>query len=425
MIRFREPGAPTRENPARSPQHAVNISSGVPRRIYFLILCLACLAASPARADRPPIESTLARMTSAVLAGDIAAYLACVDPADPHFAQEQKMWAEDLRRSRPTAFSLTLAQCEAESDDVLTADLAVAWSVAGEGKDAHDLERRINFPVSFRFDPDHDRWLYSGEAWTTLETPSRDDAGSSIPADHRARIRFLPGYEDVAQRILETLPAVRDRVHSEFTTRVDRVQEIKLYPSIAHLQASIYLSYVDAITGWNEPGESIKLFVSPAAQPSQLRPLLAHEYTHVVTFEFGPDATDMPWWVLEGTAEIVPEKLGSGSAAILRARARRRVIAWARDGQLAQWDELSDFHTVIPELRTHVYRQGNHMLMFIAERFGRPARDAWLRAMSRGECVDDATTQSLGISFAELDSRWRAALERAVAEADAPKPRDQ
>jgi len=71
------------------------------------------------------------------------------------------------------------------------------------------------------------------------------------------------------------------------------------------------------------------------------------------------------------------------------------------------WDKLADFHGEAIQHQMNVYTQGHHMVSFVSTQFGRPGRNAWLRELSKGTSLDDATKKTLGISFAELDRRWR------------------
>src|SRR5690606_16929441 len=117
---------------------------------------------------------------------------------------------------------------------------------------------------------------------------------------------------------------------------------------------------LDGLGGWNEPGESIKILARPGLRKS-LKPLLAHDYGHVATFELGEASNDMPWWLLEGVAEF------SGAAfANFREHSNRFVAQRHQEGALAEWPALADFRNIDPELVGHVYRQGHHMVEFIA-----------------------------------------------------------
>jgi hypothetical protein len=275
---------------------------------------------------------------------------------------------------------------------------------------------------------DTGKWLYAGEDWQVLETaelPARDERFQGVdPASarqpinrhvprpqHGARVRYFPGYEAVAERIVALLPQVREHVDEGFQNVVPRVQEVKIYPSMKHMQASIYLSYTDGLSGWNEPGESIKLLTRPTASTRGLRTLLAHEYGHVATFELGPKANDMPWWLLEGIAELSSERFtGKGKGA----DAEASVIRWHKNDTLAPWQDLADFHNVPPNLTHHVYKQGHHMMMFISDTFGQDARNTWMGEMAGGKTLDEATIAVMHMPFSELDAKWREAVEALV-----------
>jgi hypothetical protein len=135
--------------------------------------------------------------------------------------------------------------------------------------------------------------------------------------------------------------------------------------------------------------------------------LLAHEYGHVATFEMGPRATDMPWWVLEGAAELAAEGYTRNPARNLN----RQMEGMARAGWLAAWEDLADFRGEAQNHVWAVYTQGHHMLGYISDRFGRSARNRWLRLMAQGRTIDSATTEALGLSFDQLDADWRQSLK--------------
>jgi hypothetical protein len=226
------------------------------------------------------------------------------------------------------------------------------------------------------------------------------------------------GYEGAARQVAEELPRVRQHVDQLFGRPIDRVQEVKLYPSVLHLQHSIYLSYLDGLGGWNEPGESIKILARPGAagrgrREHGLAPLLAHEYGHVATFELGDHANDMPWWILEGVAEF-----SAADYADFRADSDRFVIANYRAHALADWPALADFHDIDPALMGHVYRQGHHMVEFIAERYTREKMIDWLDRMADGATLDQAARAALGEPFEAIDAAWRAHVAELAAESD-------
>lgn len=393
------------------------------KTLQALAVCLlaSSWAAQEAIADRASVELALAEMERAVLAGDAAAYMAQVDRrgGDANFVKEQENWSADFKRHIPKAFTLRIGPKEEDREEVFGErearfELEIAWTMTGLSRSGKDIEKTVSFPVRFVLDDAGGKWLYAGEDWLVLETngvSAREASGrrKDEPKDRSVRVKYFAGYDDVARTITEILPDVREHVDAGFELSIDRVQEVKIYPTMPHLQQSIYLSYVDGLSGWNEPGEAIKIKVRPDAGKAGLRSLLAHEYGHVATFELGPKATDMPWWALEGVAELAAETYAQNET-----RVATRVRGWLEEDNLAPWAEIADFHNTPRKFGGHVYTQGHAMVGYISERYGRGKRNAWLRAMAQGQSIDDASRSVLGAGFEEVDRAWRAEIAKQI-----------
>jgi len=323
-------------------------------------------------------------MAASCIAGDGAAYLRHVASGDQEFRNEQKYFANDLTKKHAAECAFTLADLR-ESEASATGELTIEWTMP-EGRG-----RKVSFDA--RFLKEDGQWKFAGETWAMHEAP-----GVMVLHD--------PGLDELAERVVTAFGDVRAHVEDGFSLAdkelPKKTQKIKLYGTMKHLQASISLSYVDGLSGWNEPGESIKILSSPRTGVNQLRPLLAHEYGHVATFELGAQSNSMPWWVLEGVAELSSEKWARKPDGLVK--------AWAEKGRLAPWEEITDFETVKGKWRGHVYTQGHHMLGFISDKWEREGRVAWLSAMALGQTIDEASKSALGVSFAQLDAQWRASL---------------
>jgi len=363
-----------------------------------------CLADLPARGARLAVDPTPAgvsarlrdvveSMARHVRAPDDDAYLAHVHGDDPVLLTEQRNWIADVVDRPPEAFDLEIDAGSVEPGEgaeSATARLTATWRMPGGPR------REVSFPA--RFVVEAGRWKYAGRAWEEL-------------GGERVVVKHAGGLEPVARKVLEQFPEVAEHVERGFGLErgedfpASRVQQIKLYGSMGELQYSIYPSYRDPLGGWNEPGESMKLLAQPGSRFTDQRPLLAHEYGHVVTFMLGPHASEAPWWVLEGVAELAAERFAGRGAHV-----REVVEAWAGSGRLVGWEELADFRGIDPRHQVHVYFQGHSMLGYVSDRFGRSGRNAWLRAMARGASLEEATRAVLGIAFDELDEGWRASI---------------
>lgn len=369
-----------------------------------ILLAAVVVLAQPAPPSRDDAASgvplLLAKMAEAVLSADAERYLSLVDPTEPEFAKEQENWAKDFVERPTAAFALDLdggLLVEVDGGNAAIGTLTVRWQMPERP------ERTIRHAA--RFTNRDGTWLYAGEAWKRVA--SNDGSNIALYLDDALR--------DVAVNVVELLPEVREHVNAGFETPLDHVQVVKIYGEMEHLQASIFLSYEDALGGWNEPGESIKILATPRSPARQLRVLLAHEYGHVATFSMGDRATEIPWWVAEGAAELAAERYSgrSGPEGV-----DRMIRQLAEQGGLAEWDMLSDFRNTRPEHGMLVYKQGQHMLGYVSGRFGRSVRNQWIARMTRGQSLDEATRGAFGMTFADLDRDWRASLLAAASDGE-------
>lgn len=353
---------------------------------------------------RTELQQLLSNMSTAVAAADQVGYMAHVSPADAVFFKEQQNWARDLARAPAEHIEIMLDDpaINVDSNGSAVGRLTMKWRMPSA------KDRSISFPA--KFIRGETGWLYAGESWNVVE------------GDHSKVLYEDEALKDVAEAVAGMLPEIRTHVHEGFELSQDasiteRVQQVKLYTSMRHLQHSIYLSYTDGLSGWNEPDEAIKILANPGTGKSMLKMLLGHEYGHVATFHLGPKATDMPWWILEGVAELSAEEYARNGT-----QTDRMVKHWAKNDGLVDWDKLADFHGEAANHQAQVYTQGHHMVSFISEKFGRKGRNAWLRELAKGTGLNDATTSTLKITFAELDERWRESL---VPPKEEPKEKHQ
>lgn len=403
--------------------------------ILLLSLTLTARATDPAEV-RAQIDLTLRAMEHAVLAADQPAYLSSCDLTDEIFAQEHRMWAADLARNKPLKFELAVSDENFEvGDGAAEGDLVMTWAMSSVKNENHlkPTPEQLATPgkdrtltTRARFTSKDGKWLYAGEVWNVLNAEG-------------VRVMYVNGLEKAAKGVAEVMPEVRAHVTEGFELEnselARQVQTVKLYRSMLHLQESIYLSYDDGIGGWNEPGESIKILITrPDREPKSFKTVLAHEFGHCATFSLGPTASTMPWWALEGVAELSAESFGRS-----RENTDKRVQAWAKSGELRRWDQLADFRGEAQDNQGYVYTQGHQMLGYLSDRFGRTKRTQWLREMSNGKTLDEAAKAAFNTDWATIDTQWRADLmakgeqrakadaEKKAAEAkdkpsDAPKP---
>lgn len=361
---------------------------------------LPALGSAPLSADALEfrrVHEVVRTMQTAIERDDAGGFMAMIDPSDPVLMTEHRAWFADLAVSPVDELTIGIDPDEPltlEPDGSVVAPLAITWRVPGEDKD-----RRYDLPA--RFAPiasPSGQWLFTGRDWdiALLDTP-----GVRIYCDEQ--------HADIAQLALRRVPEIRDRIAQDMgidpgTGDLHEVV-VKIYPRMSELQASIYPSYTNGISGWNEPGESIKILGRDEMGLDRLDPLLAHEVGHAVSFEYGPEINFAPWWTLEGVAEV--------AAGLFRdswESRNRRIVRLAQRDDLRDWDLLADFKGEAVNHARHVYLQGWSMVDYIDRTFGKDARNAWFIRLGHGDTLDEASRAALGIGFDQLDAQWHTAL---------------
>ncbi|MCP2015814.1 hypothetical protein L1280_002991 [Deinococcus sp. HSC-46F16] len=347
-----------------------------------LMLCSAALA------QRTPQELAGA-LQAAARAGNAAAYRALLAPGGT-FTVEGTNFAADLARRPPRDVTYAFRDVRVEGTGA-TATLDLVWTrTPGE-------VRRVSLPV--RLVRVGEVWRYAGEAFTPVKT----ETGSLLALN-------VPGLAEKAAVLAPLLSRAAREVQRVLGLTIPADAVVKVYPDAERLSASVYPS-LQPVSGWNEPGEAIKL-VLPGGPPAQAEAsalrVLTHEFTHLaVGLAAGPGGDKrIPWWLHEGLANFaarafVPE---SGWRAW-----QARVNAYARAGWVPL-SELADFPAVSEDRWDHAYRQGLGAVEFLAARLGGDAPWRLAQAFAQGGDWDRAA-RALGFaSFAALEAAARAWL---------------
>jgi hypothetical protein len=341
--------------------------------------------------DDEAIRALVEAMTKAILNQDRDAYLALVDLSDPIFAREHTYWINDWATSAPLdRLSLEISDLQVAGDEA-TALLETRWATL-----PNTSYRDALYPVRFVRAEDGN-WRYAGEAWITYE------------ADPFA-VKLFPGMEYIAEPLIAILPGIYDHAVESLDHDPGTIIEIKLYDSRDALGASVAFS-LPPFSGWNEPGESLRMFVEEGELP-QAR-VLAHELTHYLTFDMADTSYGQyPWWLMEGIAEYVASEYWSEERV-----AERWTLTqyWMANGLMPEWDQISNFEETPTVLWQFVYPLGFAFVSYVTEEYGVATRNDWLWDMAGEYDIDAATEDVFDMTFADLDAGftdWLMAEER-------------
>ena len=368
---------------------------------YCLLPIAHCLVAdSPLPADAIEsirVNQVIDAMEAAIAKADIGAYMALVDPTDPVFATEQRAWIADLQTHPVDDVEINIAWNEPvrlQDDGSAIAPIEISWHIVGEELDRHFAYQALFEPIA----SPNGQWIFAGRAWDVFDN---DTPGVRVYSD------FI--HEDLAHLAADRVEHLRDTIAENMGFDYSQTQPkevvVKIYPDMSSLQASIYLSYTDHLSGWNEPGESIKILGRENFSTKRLDPLLAHEIGHAVSFEFGPQINNAPWWTLEGIAEV--------AAGLFRdswESKNKRIVHLAKEDDLRDWSLLADFRGEANNHAMYVYLQGWSMIDYIDRIHGLDSRNKWFIELANGHSLDEASQEALGISFEQLNTNWHQSL---------------
>ena len=405
------------------------------RRAAALLLAATILAPPRAAAQDPLAEigALLDRRAEAMVEGDLEAFLATAEPADPGFALRQRRLFEGFQR-------LGLASYELRLTESLWPELTTDREVARYGPSVDP--RILHVEERYRLEG-YDRepaledlfltFIRRGQEWLVTSDTDLDDVtlysgrklwelGSIVTRESE---HFLyvsqPDQADAAARILEASERALNRVGDRWPVPWPERVPI-LAPSTTEelgrmIQATFDLdvfvafaaSGVDRATDWDLVGHRIMLNRSTfeGRSPSSNEEILTHELLHIATREDAGPMTSI--FVEEGVAEWVT---GGASTSLLASAVRSGDF----DRRLPLDHEFTAGSGT--EIVT-AYQESSTAITFAADAYGDRAISAFYRTL--GEPRRDAGTwryhtdramrQAFGVGYRRFEKAWAGWVE--------------
>ena len=328
------------------------------------------------------VRAVASSLERAVLERDEAKFLNTVDPKDENFMQEQKQWFNHLEMFPAHSFTLQLSSLNVSRSKVV-ANLSMAWSLEGQPGN-----QTVTYEAAFI--EREGRWFFSGPNF-------------QIIMGKQFVIHYYPQHRDLANAVIERLDSVLRSASEELNYYPKNRINLNLYPDEDLLKSSINLAYNSSISGWTEPGESIKIVIRSSGDAEDMKPILAHEITHSLMYEMVGGHGDIPWWLDEGVARYASTPFEPSNIMELRELELKEQVS---KNMILSWSELADKQSLPQETYRLGYVQGWSFVSYVTGQFGRDARNSWLKAVGSNN-IESATLQVFGMTFQELDSDWR------------------
>ena len=344
------------------------------------------------------LSRSIALMETAVLAGDTNAYMAFLWKDDPVFLADHTHWAQDWVDHPLSVFQIDLFNIRSDSPTEATARMSTLWGQQDRSGDGS----AGGATISANFYREGDTWQFAGASWQIINLDG---------------IQFyyfsneIIDNEPQAKIVAEYLPSIYTGLTLEFGFVPEHIAHIKMYESPVTLQNWTRLS-MPSITRWNEPGESIKITLSPSSTAPH-ESTVANEYTRFLLYEMaGGTHGNFNWWLEEGIAEYGALRFRTLSQRnrILKQVAALSLAPENAEERLIAWDRLeTEPDLLADQVQVAVY-QSYTVVLYITETYGKEARNAWIRAIATDQTIEEATQAELETSLDDLLAGWEAWL---------------
>ena len=180
--------------------------------------------------------------------------------------------------------------------------------------------------------------------------------------------------------------------------------------------------------GWEDGfytayGRNPGVYMMADGQLTDVREILAHEYVHGFIDELDGDA-ETPAWLEEGIADYFAAEAGLSEAGLSLEDPNPALARFLRQGDQVQAEAIAGtlFPLKLMEPRSRwsrrydiadvyrQYRQSHMVVRYMVEKFGSESVLEIVRAMSRGQSIESATSEATSVSYQELETGFVAWL---------------
>jgi hypothetical protein len=236
-------------------------------------------------------------------------------------------------------------------------------------------------------------------------TDNRYDWRTNTGADGRVTVYWHASNQTIGPSVAERASRSLARIEGLMGHTYNKPIVIWVYTDLADLHSALSDSSSDWVGGQalSEWGV-IQVFI-PNAFTTELEIAMAipHEISHLVFYQASYPGQP-PYWLNEGMAMLNQEEF-------IAEREITPLREAAEDDRLIPLEELDDaFTTNDSEKALLAYAQSRNLVEFIVGRYGRQSVGRTLAAFREGVTQEEALQKGIGVTLAELEEEWRAAL---------------
>lgn len=215
-------------------------------------------------------------------------------------------------------------------------------------------------------------------------------------------LNWYRGDDALGRELLDAAVTAYQRLAAEFSVE-RKPASIYIYGSFDDLRSGIGESAQEWTGGRAYPEYNLVLIGVPPDQLSFGKRAVPHEFSHLIIHRATANPYgDLPRWLDEGLAMWAEGDLESDYKSALNQAIRSK--------QLVSLKSISSNFPADSKQATLAYAESYSVIVFIRDNLGRQKIAELLKAYKGGSTDDAALQSALGMTTAELDSRWRASL---------------
>ncbi len=205
-----------------------------------------------------------------------------------------------------------------------------------------------------------------------------------------------------ANTAAEAIPSIQQQISVEPPSPLD----VYIYASIDDLRSAVELAGRDWLGGQARPELGVVLVAIPPDDSArlQMRRDIPHELSHLMTFvATTPNYDAVPRWLDEGLATLDEGDPNSTQVlAVQDALARNRLIPI---------ESLCGAFPADASAALLAYGQSRSLVQYVINQYGSAGIQALLAAYRDGATCGGGVERALSITLAELELKWRTALQ--------------
>ncbi|MEN8171619.1 MAG: M28 family peptidase [Chloroflexota bacterium] len=333
------------------------------------------------------LNHTLSIRSNSILQADLSMFLSTANTDMINLKAEESSWFSDLIAYNIQSFTLSGKPLAIYDNGNILASITMNYQLA----DITESWGQASIPLSIIFIPSTNGYLWSGPPMETL-------LGSHI------QIRFPQGQNKLAHAILADAENLHAQLSGKLLITSSQLITINLYHDPNFYRKSITLSYptTDWLSTHTAEHQSIKILLHPDHTASDYHPVIASNLIRQLLYQTGVESE----WLLTGSSIYFAWPADFGANQMAAAEHLHALTRGIKNGDAFSLASFPQLHKLSSEDYDIALPQAWDSIRYLAENYGTESLINIILAQSRGQSLDTAMRNNLGLSTESFEKNW-------------------